>query len=158
MHLREGENILRIYHHHPTPFVLNVLKIIVGTFPFFLMLFIFKNSLSDQAYLLGHFIVLFVFSLIVAYYSIVYWLDKLVVTNQRLIFVNWKYLTVRNESEAFLNDIQDIQSHEKGIFSYFWIFDYGYIILETASSHVTINFDDAPDPEGIRQYIYTIRH
>lgn len=157
MHLREAENILKIYHHHPTPFVFKVFKIMLGTFPFLLMLFIFKNVLSTKWYVLGHLIVFAVFALVIVYFSLVYWLDKLIITNQRLVYVNWKYLTVRDESEAFLDDIQDIQSHEKGIFSYFWVFDYGHILIETASSHVSITFDDAPNPEGIRQFVYHTR-
>lgn len=157
MHLREAENIQKIYHHHPTPFVFKLFKILLGAFPFLLMLFIFKNTMSTKWYVIAHVIVFAVFALVVTYFSLVYWLDKLVVTNQRLVYINWKYITVRNESEAFLDDIQDIQSHENGVFSYFWVFDYGYILIETASSHVSIAFEDAPNPEEIRQYIYHIR-
>ncbi len=157
MELREGENILRIYHHHPTPYLFFVLKILTATFPFFLLLFILQNAISTKWYVLGHVIVLGFFAIVIAYYSLVYWLDKLVITNQRIIYVNWQYITVRNESEASLNDIQDIESHENGIFSYFWLLDYGFIIVETASSHTTIDFQNAPNPEGIRQYIYQVR-
>lgn len=49
MHLREGEKILRIYHHHPTPFVLNILKVIGAVLPFFFLLFLFQESLSAKA-------------------------------------------------------------------------------------------------------------
>ncbi len=86
-----------------------------------------------------------------------YWLDKLVVTNQRIILINWQTLLARNESEAFLHDIQDIQTKEKGFLANFKIFDYGLFKLETASSQVTIMFDNAPDPEGIRRFVYHLR-
>lgn len=157
MHLREGEQIIKIFRHHPTPFVYLILKTIGVTFPFFLLLYVFQGSLNGKTYyiLLGAIFVLF--TLIITYVSLVYWLDKLVITNERIVFINWKYLTVRNESEAFLNDIQDIQSHENGLFSYFWIFDYGYIIIETAAAHTTIEFLQAPDPEAIRQFIYHVK-
>lgn len=157
MHLREGEQILKIYHHHPTPFILNILKLIIATMPFFLLLFAFQEALSQSGYVLGHLIVLFIFSIVVVYLSLIYWLDKLVITNHRIVHIDWRYLTIRDESEGFIDDIQDIQTEEKGILSYFRIFDYGNIKIETASSHATLVFLHAPDPEGIRRYIYHLR-
>lgn len=157
MHLREGEHIVKIFHHHPTPFVFDVLKVIAATLPFYLILFWFKGALSTKWYLLAHLIILFIFSLVIVYVSLIYWLDKLVITNLRVIHIDWKYLTIREEAEGFLDDIEDIQTMEKGILSHFWIFDYGIIKIDTASSHQTLEFTEAPDPEGIRQYIYRIR-
>ena len=75
----------------------------------------------------------------------------------QFVYIDWEYLTVRNEAEALLNDIQDVQTEEKGLLSFFWIFDYGTLRLDTASSYVTIEFFDAPDPEGIRKFIYHIK-
>ncbi len=157
MKLGEGEQILKVFHHHPTPFVFDILKVIVGTFPFFLMLFLFQSAVSSKTYILLHLMVFLLFSLVIIYVSLIYWLDKLVITNQRVIYVNWKYLTVRDESEALLKDIQDIQTKEKGLLSVFWILDYGFVHIATASSAVTVEFLDAPDPEGLRKYIYHVR-
>lgn len=56
-----------------------------------------------------------------------------------------------------LNDIQDIKTSEKGLISYIPFLDYGTFALETASAKTTILFEQAPDPEGIRQYIYHVR-
>lgn len=158
MRLREGERILKIYHHHPTPFVLNILKVILATMPFFLLLFAAQEGLSTSAYVIAHLVVLLIFSLVVVYLSLIYWLDKLVVTNQRVVHIDWKYLTVRDEAEGLLDDIQDILTEEKGLLSYFAVFDYGSIKIDTASSHVTLTFIEAPDPEGIRRFIYHVRH
>ncbi len=127
MQLREGEQIVKIVHHHPTPFVLDVLKVILGSFPFFLMLFLFNPVLSTKWSVLLHLMVFLLFTLVLIYVSLIYWLDKLIITSQRIIHIDWKYLTVRDESEAFLRDIQDIQTEEKGILSTFWIFDYGLL-------------------------------
>lgn len=110
-----------------------------------------------QWYILLHVIVFILFSLVVVYISLVFWLDKLIITNHRIIFVNWKYLTVRDEVEAYFNEIQEINTAEKGFLSYFRAFDYGTIRIETAASHVSIDFLDAPDPEGIRRFIYHVK-
>ncbi len=98
------------------------------------------------------------FALVLIYVSLIYWLDKVIITNVRIIHIDWKYLTIRDESEAFLSDIQDVQTEEKGILAKFWIFDYGLIRLDTPSSYVTIEFKDAPDPENIRKYIFSMKN
>lgn len=157
MHLREGEQILKIYHHHPTPFTYDIIKVILASIPFFVVLFIFKETISTKWYVVINLALVFIFVLVVIYMSFIFWLDRLVVTNHRIVYVNWKLLSVREEAEAFHHEIEEIKTHEKGIFAYFRAFDYGTIQIETAAAHVNIDFRDAPDPEGIRRFIYHIR-
>lgn len=157
MHLREGEQILKIFHHHPTPFVFDILKLILAAIPFFVVLFIFKESFNTKWFVVANLILLLGFALVAAYMSFIFWLDRLVVTNHRIVYVNWKMLSIREEAEAFHTEIEEIKTQEKGIFSYFKAFDYGIIRIETAAAHVNIDFHDAPDPEGIRKFIYHIR-
>ena len=154
MDLREGEHILKAYHHHRTPFVLDLLKIIVGAFPFFLLLYLFGPTISAKAYVIAHVIIISIFVLLIIYQSLIYWLDKLVITNQRVVLIDWKFLTIRKEYEAELTDIQDIITREKGVLSVFRWLDYGTFTLQTASHISIIEFPDAPDPEGMRQFIY----
>ena len=78
-------------------------------------------------------------------------------TNKRIIHVDWKKLTQRNEAAAEHEDIQEIWTKEKGIFSAVPILDYGLFRLETASKNMAILFEDAPDPEGIKKYIYDLK-
>jgi len=158
MDLREGEHVLKVYHHHPTPFVFDILKVIFGSFPFFFMLYLFSGIMSTKWFVIAHFIVFGIFALVIVYVSLIYWLDKLVITNKRVVFIDWKYLTVRDEAEAELDDIQDIQTEEKGLLSAFWVLDYGMLRLDTASSYITMEFPQAPDPEGIRMFLYHVRN
>jgi uncharacterized membrane protein YdbT with pleckstrin-like domain len=158
MKLREGERVLKVYRHHPTPFVFQILKAMAAAFPFFLMLFFFQGGISTQLFLSLNLFVFLGFALLVVYLSLIYWLDSLVVTNFRIVNVDWKYLTIRDEAEAKLDDIQDILTSENGILAHFRIFDYGTIKIDTASSHVTLEFIDAPDPEEMRKFIYHVRH
>lgn len=154
MRLSEGEQILKIYRHHPTPFFYQIIKIIVGCIPFFFLLYLFAPLMSFQWFFIAHIIIFIIFALIILYASMLYWLDKLIVTNRRLLFVDWKYLTVRDESEALLKDINDVITFEKGFLSSFKMFDYGIVRVDTPASSVTITFVDAPNPEGIRQFIF----
>jgi len=82
-----------------------------------------------------------------------YILDKLIITNKRVIWINWKTLFKREEHEAELMDIQDIETREKGILSKWHIMDYGLLQIATASSTLCISFEDCPDPEGIKHFI-----
>ncbi len=157
MHLREGEQILKIYRHHPTPFVWQIFVAVLGTLPFFFMLFLLQESFSSKTFLIISLVILFIFGIVVAYISLVYWLDKFIITNQRIVFVDWRLLSERDEAETFYHEIQEITTREKGVLAYLKAFDYGNIAIETASAHVVIEFPNAPDPEGIRRYIYHIR-
>lgn len=158
MKLSEGEQILRIFHHHPTPFFFDIFKVILGSFPFMFLIFLFKATMSDSVFLISNIVLLVIFSLVIIYVSLIYWLDKLVITNLRIVNVDWKYLTVRNEAEAMLVDIQDILTYEKGWLAYFKAFDYGTLKLDTSSSYTTLEFFDAPSPEEIRRFIYHVRN
>jgi len=157
MDLREGERTLKVYRHHFTPYLSKLFQVLLGAFPFFFLTFLFRSSISQSTYVAVHMFIFFLFALVSIYITLVYLLDKLIVTNKRVIFINWKYLTVRDESEALLDDIQDIHTHENGFLASLNFFDYGSLKIDTSSSHITIFFDNAPDPEGIRAYIYHIK-
>lgn len=157
MDLRQGEYIQKVFHHHPTPFVFTLIKLVFFTVPFYLLLFILQTAFSPKVLMILNVVIFVIFALIVIYNALVYWLDKLVVTNLRIIFIDWRYLTIKKESEAMLDDIQEINTKENGILSKLWIFDYGTFTLQTASHKVTLTFEQAPDPESMRQYIYRVR-
>lgn len=157
MDLREGEQILKVFRRHPTPFVFDMIKAILAIIPFYIMLFLFQNALPGVWYFWIHVILFLGFVIVITLVAVDYWLDKLVVTNMRVVFINWINIFHRHEAEALLDDIQDIQTEEKGFLANLWVFDYGLFQLETAASHLTINFDRSPDPEGIRRFIYHLR-
>ena len=157
MQLIDDEVILRIFHHHITPFLYWLFKVIIVYVVIFLLVYLFQDVFSSGVFVGLHLLLIISFAIIMFYKSVVYWLDKLYVTNRRVIYVNWISIFTRKESEAMLSDIQDIQTREQGMISYFKFFDYGTFTLETAATKITMTFEQASDPEGIRQYIYHIR-
>lgn len=157
MKLREDEKVLRIYHHHPTPFVLNIFKAVAYSLPILFVIYLINIVLSTGWNIILYLVFSFVFILIVIYLSLIYWLDKLIITDKRIIHQNWKTLTVMEESQVDLSEIQDIQTHEKGFLSYFRFFDYGQFKLATASSYVALVFADAPNPEEIRRFVQHVK-
>ena len=77
----------------------------------------------------------------------------MIITNKRVVWIDWKTIFRREEHEAELIDIQDIETKEHGILSQLKIFDYGYFEIETAASKVCIRFNDCPDPETVKHFI-----
>lgn len=157
MDLRENEKILKVYHHHYTPFIWISLKIIAYFVPLYLFIYVSKNFLSQMNYFWLNVAFFILFSLVFLYIASMYWMDQFIITDQRIIFSNYKFITVREESQASIKDIQDIMTKEKGILSRFRWLDYGLLRIETAASVSSIVFENAPDPEGIRHYIFEIR-
>lgn len=155
MHLRPEEKILKTYHHHIFPYILRLLKIVFSSIPFFILLYFFREAISTSTFVLAAFIIASLFLLVLAYDGIIYWLDHMLVSNFRVIYIHWAFFTVRKEFEAEIRDIQDIETREKGILSYFRIFDYGEVTIQTAASRVSLRFVNAPDPEGIKHFILT---
>ena len=154
MHLKKNEVIVKVFYHHPFPFVVKVLKILVTSFPFFLFAFFFRTVLSFEYQIVVYFVISFVFGLFIFNAWLLFFLDKLVVTNSRILHIDWKNIFSRQEKEVELKDIQDIETREKGFLSSLKIFDFGLFRVETASSKAPIVFEDAFDPEGIKHFIY----
>ena len=149
---------MKVYHHHPTPFVFTVFKVIFGVLPFFVFLYFFNGALSAGTFWTLALVLLFIFVGVLIYVSLLYWLDRLIVSNERVIFVDYQWLGKKLETELEITDIQEIVSHENGIFAYFRIFDYGFVELDTPASNVPLHFPNASNPDGIRQFIYHIKN
>jgi hypothetical protein len=131
---------------------------ILAAVPFYVLLFALGGVLPANTILLLHLIIVIIFSLAVVYQTLVYWLDRLIITNKRVIFVDWKYLTKKSEHEAKIEDIQDVKTLERGILAKIPFLDYGIIEIRTSSNKTVIDFPEAPNPEGIRKFVYKIKH
>ena len=155
MQLQRGEQIIKIYHHHPFPFMMQIVKVVGASLPFFFLLYLASSVMRYEWIVISILFIMALYTVIIVYLALIYWLDKLVITNKRIIHIDWKLLSQREEGEALLIDIQDISSKEKGILSALYLFDYGQIRLETAASKATVIFTEAPDPEGIKEFLTT---
>ncbi len=154
MLLKENEEVIKIFHHHYTPLVLREIKVALLSIPFFFVAWLFSSLLNFWTMFAIYSVVGGAFLLAIVYDATLYWLDRLVITNIRVLYIDWKNMFSRSEHEAELVDIQDIETTESGVLSFLPIFDYGNFMLETASAHTIINFNEAPDPEGIKHFIY----
>ncbi len=157
MHLSPDERILKVYHHHYFPYAILLAKTIGASIPFYFVLFLFADAIDGNALLLLNAAIVLLFLLVVAYITFVYWMDRLIITNKRVVYIDWKFITIRTESEAKLNDIQDVRTVERGVLSSIPFLDYGIVTIRTASDKTLIEFPEAPNPEAIRHVIYQIQ-
>lgn len=153
MHLRHGEVIRRRIHRHLTPYVFKLAFIAIIALPLYVMLFLLPDNLGGEWVFVAFALISLVTGMVVTIISMDYLMDKLIVTNKRVVWVNWKSIFTREEREAELLDILDIESCEKGILSKLHILDYGQLILETAAGRTCIQFNDCADPEGVKGFI-----
>lgn len=157
MRLNEDESKIKTFFHHPLPFVVTTLKTAMVSFPFFFVAWFFNGVLDSSQLLFAYFLIGTVFVLIIGYRGLVYFLDRLIVTNKRIIYVDWKTLFDVGESGAEFNEIQDIETSEHGILSSIPLFDYGTFHVETSATKTSITFYNAIDPEGIKYFIYHLQ-
>lgn len=153
MHLHSDEEVLRIIKRHKTPYVLKVLMILSIAMPLYFILILIQRAAGTNWIILGFAVISFFLGVIIALVSLDYLLDKLVITNKRIVWVNWKSLFKREEHEVELSDVQDIEIRERGIISKIPYFNYGLLVVETAASKTAITFQDCPNPEQINHFL-----
>jgi hypothetical protein len=154
MLLQENECLIKIFHHHPTVFLIKAFNFIVISIPFFFVASFFSGLLNTVQMVMVYTGIVLIFGLIMAYELFFFYFDRLVITNRRILHVDWTGAFSRAEHEAELSDIQDIGTEEAGLLAFLPIFDFGTFVVETASTKTTITFKDAPDPEGIKHFVY----
>ncbi len=154
MLLHKEEQVVKIFHHSTMGFLRRFFGLIFASVPFYLVAYFFTGVLSSgQMYMLYTLL-----TSIVAFIAIIdnafYYLDRLIVTNHRILYIDWKSPLKRVEHEADLSDIQEITTVETGFISFIPLFDFGTFTVTTASAKMVMIFKDAPDPEGIKHFIY----
>ena len=154
MHLRSGEVVLRTVRRHKTPFIIKLITTFIAAVPLYAFIFVIGKEI-DEDWLLGILAGLsFCIGIVVAIIGFDYLFDKVLITSRRVIWVDWKNPFNRQEHEAELVDIQDVDTHEKGLLSKLSIFDYGLLEISTAATQGCIAFKDCRSPEDVEHFIF----
>jgi len=104
------------------------------------------------------------FIIVLAYYSIIFtnvlrnfydwYFDVYIVTNERVLEYEFKPFVSYKVTEAELGNIEDVEESGKGIVAD--LFNYGDLIIRTASRHGEIAFDAIPDPTRVRDILMNL--
>jgi uncharacterized membrane protein YdbT with pleckstrin-like domain len=79
-----------------------------------------------------------------------------IVTNERLVDIDFYYLLYKNFAEADLSKIQDLSFTTGGIFS--TLFNYGNVVIQTAGESPNLEFDKVPYPERVIETIRSLNN
>lgn len=82
---------------------------------------------------------------------LIYYLDMLIITNDRMVEVSQRNLFSRTVSELDLYKIQDTTSDVSGVIA--TIFNYGTLSIQSAAEKERFVFEDLPDPNNVRRKI-----
>lgn len=106
------------------------------------------NIFSITALLLSWYLLVlgFIFTQFLKWYFNVY-----IVTNRRVIDVDFKGFFYKNISEAELTRIQDVSHSSVGTFAL--IFNYGELKIQTAAEFSDIEFERVPNPSEVHKII-----
>lgn len=151
------EEIQYILHRHPITFLPEVVvAVVLFLIPPGIWIVFGDTLLSDIT--AGSAGWVFLILLMSAYYIttltffytqfVTYYLDLWVVTNDRIIDVDQKTLFAKTISELGLVNVQDVTTDVTGFFA--TMFDYGDVIIKTASDNPNIIFRKVHRPNKIR--------
>lgn len=163
MHLNElikqkpDEKLLHVYRRHPLTFVPTLsMYVLLAALPIAFYFFIQNaapQTLEDNNARALLTLVWSVYELSIAlfFYAsfLVYYLDMLVITNERVVEVSQGNLFARKVSELELFKIQDASSDVKGIIP--TLFGYGTIDIQTAGEQKHFIFEDIPRAHDVRR-------
>ncbi len=154
MDLQKDEILVKTFHHHPTLFLMRGMGILIVSFPFFMVATFFAGLLTPMQQIILYLTIAAFFGGFLVYDQVLYTLDRLVITNKRILHIDWKSAFKKSETEAEIVDIQDIKTVDSGILSSIPFFNYGALTIETSSSKISIIFTEAPDPDEIKDLLY----
>lgn len=112
----------------PLPFTLPLSYIVIGTLFWYLATF---------GFILGNFLI--------------WTFNIFIVTSNRVIDIDFKYLLYKESSESELDKVQDISFVAKGILE--TVFSFGTVLIQTASEIPNIEFERIPNPQKVTKII-----
>ncbi|MFH1840555.1 MAG: PH domain-containing protein [Candidatus Shapirobacteria bacterium] len=149
------ENVVLLLRQHPIvilPWLLFTLLLLFV--PVFAPLFFTGEILPFSYRLIA---VIFWYFFVFAYFfehSLRWYYNVLIVTDQRLIDVDFPSLLYREMTEARLDHVEEVSSRKGGYLRS--LFDFGDVLVQTAGAIPEIEIKDVPDPEYVTKIIYDL--
>jgi len=123
--------------------------------PFIIKYLSFINFFPVQ-YQFSSLIFWYLITFIYAFEKFLSWYFNLfLITNQRVVDIDFRNLLNKHFATADLSMIQDTSSSVRGLFGTF--FNYGDVLIQTASEKNQIIFEKVPNPEKIIKLLQELR-
>lgn len=142
-----NENIILLLRAHPITKMLCIFNAIVLLAIVIILSILFSNFLTvGQMVLINGVALVFILSYI--WFNFLEWyFNAGIVTNERIVDIDFSNVTYKEVSEAKLTKIEDITSKSSGYFSA--LFNYGDIFVQTAGELKNIEFYSVPKPTEV---------
>ena len=146
-----GEKILLLLRAHPFTQLHWVISSIILLIVIFSLNFILPSFLSvSQIFVFNSFMFVFIFSFI--WFSFLNWFFNVgIVTNKRVIDVDFHSILYKEVTTARLDKIEDITVKSGGYFES--LFDFGTVFVQTAGTEANVEFADIPFPSKVIESI-----
>lgn len=148
---QENEEIVFLVRAHPITQIFWIINGFLILIVVFITLNVFSPYLNAKQIL---FVYLFTLIFIFSYWwvSFLTWFFNVgLFTNQRVIDIDFHYLTYKEVTSARLDKIEDVTVKSGGFFPS--IFNYGNVFVQTAGTEVNIEFINIPQPEKVKEII-----
>lgn len=149
----KDENVVLVTRSHwIVYFPFAVVALIILLFP--LIFAVFLSSVSANIFLFfAIFLSSLTVSLTIVVYSFTRWFyDVNIITDKRIIDLDFTSVVSHRFSEARLSRIEDIKHKQLGIIGS--IFDIGTVYFQTAGATAHIEFDNIPRPRDVQNIMY----
>lgn len=149
----KDERIILVIRQHLITQVRELFSLVIATIfiPWLLHISGFLPSLPVRfqvAFYLG-FIIVAIGMLLRAF--LIWFFNVYIITDERVIDVDFHSMIYRNVSSAKLENIEDVTARTVGPLAA--IFDYGTILIQTAGAKTEFEFDHVPQPSKIKKLL-----
>ena len=148
----DGENVLLLLRRHPITQVMKALTVLM-----LLIVPLFFSQISFYYLLAENFqtAILLLWYLITIGYSLesflTWFYNVYIVTDERIIDIDFLSLIYRNVSAAKIDKVEDITAVTSGVAQS--IFNYGTVHIQTAAEKSEFEFEDVPYPAKVTQFL-----
>ncbi len=149
------ENVVLIVRTH---WIFYIPHVLLG-FLAFLLPFLFKLVVPDLQNNGALFLVFFVMSLMiflsVVVFALIKWYFNVnIITDQRVVDLDFTSVMSHTSSEARLERIEDVTHKQIGLIGS--VFDVGTVYIQTAGAKAEIEFDNIPRPREVQDILYDL--
>lgn len=143
----KDEEVILVLRAHPITLLPWIINSIILFILLILVNIVFGSILSPaQFFLLNLTVIIFILSYL-WFNFLAFFFNVGIVTNKRVIDIDFSTVIYREVTDANLDKIEDITSKSGGYFAS--LFDYGNVFIQTAGTDVNIEFLKIPKPAQV---------
>lgn len=148
----ESENIVLILRRHWISIVPTIASVFLLLLLPLIITFLIPTESRNSLFLFSLFLISFLLSISLSLFAYIKWFYNVnIITDKRVVDIDFYSLFFHKMSEARLDKIEDITFKQIGVFAN--IFDVGTIYIQTASAKSELEFDGIHKPKEVQDIL-----